>query len=120
MGGQDRSYEEQYQWLHKRTDARSDLERQFLDLLFNTSRRLPDYAQRRLKDVYAIPDFFYSPNICIFCDGSVHDQPQQKTIDEQVRKELRLHGYRVIVIRYDRDLEEQIREYNEIFGEGKE
>jgi very-short-patch-repair endonuclease len=60
----------------------------------------------------------YIKNACIFCDGSVHDQPQQKESDKNIRMQLKDKGYRVIVIRYDRDMEEQIREYSDIFGEG--
>jgi len=77
---------------------------------------LPDYAQRRLQDVHVTPDFFYEPNICIFCDGSVHDQPQQKAIDQKVRQELKELGYRVVVIRYDEPLEQQVKRHSDIFG----
>ncbi len=56
---------------------------------------------------------------CIFCDGPPHDEPQQKEIDTKVRGMLREFGYRVIVIRYDRDLEEQVAEHPAVFGEGK-
>ena len=54
---------------------------------------------------------------CIYCDGSVHDPEPQRLKDEQVRKQLHEHGYRVVVIRYDRDLEEQIQENADVFGE---
>ncbi len=112
-----RSYEEHYQWLRQLTDSRSELERKFLDRLYQTRRRLPDFAQRNLADVYCCPDFFYEPNVCVFCDGSVHDQPQQRATDARQRAELRQRGYRVVVIRYDRDLEEQIQEHRDLFGE---
>jgi very-short-patch-repair endonuclease len=55
-------------------------------------------------------------NVCIFCDGSVHDEPTQKEKDRITRQELKDLGYRVIVIRYDQDLEEQIRRYADVFG----
>jgi hypothetical protein len=71
-----------------------------------------------LGDFYSQPDFMYSPNILIFCDGSVHDKPDQMRVDEDSRKGLKDKGYRIIVIRYDRDLEEQLKMHKDIFGWG--
>ncbi|MDZ7413810.1 MAG: hypothetical protein ONB15_09795 [candidate division KSB1 bacterium] len=63
---------------------------------------------------WRITDF--PPNVCIFCDGPAHDDPGQRETDERVRTQLRARGYRVVVIRHDRDLQEQIRQYPEVFG----
>ena len=116
MGRSQRDYDAQYRWLRDQTDPSSELERRFLDHLYNSKRRLPDYAQRPLKDIYCIPDFFYEPNICLFCDGKVHDESIQRLKDEEIRRELKERGYRVIVIRYDEDMEEQIEKHKEVFG----
>ena len=115
-GDAERDYDAHYRHLRALTDTRSELERRFLDHLYHNRLRLPDYAQRRLQDVHVTPDFFYEPNICIFCDGSVHDQPQQKAIDQKVRQELKELGYRVVVIRYDEPLEQQVKRHSDIFG----
>jgi superfamily II DNA/RNA helicase len=112
-----RSYEEHYRWLRSLTDSRSDLERKFIDHLYKTKCRLPDDAQKKLEDLYSIPDFFYEPHICVFCDGSVHDTSEQKEKDRQIRNQLKEKGYRVVVIRYDKDLEEQVSKYPDVFGE---
>ncbi len=114
-----RNYEEHFVWLRSLTDSRSDLERKFLDELYRTKRNLPHEAQKALSDYHSIPDFFYAPNICVFCDGSVHDEPSQHAQDERVRAELREKGYRVIVIRYDDNMDEKLREFKDIFGEGR-
>jgi len=117
---QGRSYEEHYRWMRALADSRSGLERRFIDHLYRTRRQLPDETQRPLADYASIPDFFYQPNVCVFCDGSVHDEPAQRAEDQRVRRDLEMRGYRVIVIRYDRDLEGQINAHSDVFGPGRE
>lgn len=117
VGGAERDYEAHYRWLRELTDGRSELEREFLDHLHATGRRLPDFAQYTVPDVMTVPDFFYEPNICVYCDGSVHDEPQQRASDESIRRELKARGYRVVVIRYDRDVEDQVQEQMSVFGQ---
>lgn len=115
-----RSYEEQYQYLLQKADPSSLLERHFLKHLFGTKRKLPDEAQEYIEEAQCKPDFVYwEKYACIFCDGKVHDQPQQKWRDETARRRLKELGYRVIAIRYDRDLEEQLTENEDVFGKGE-
>lgn len=116
-GSATRDYEQHYQYLKSIADSRSELEKKFLSHIYKTKRILPDVAQQNLTDYYSCPDFYYNTHkVCVFCDGSVHDAPDQREKDSKVRKDLQQLGYRVIVIRYDEDMESQISKYSEVFG----
>ena len=111
------SYDEQYEWLRQQTDARSKLERDLLDHLYREGQKLPDSAQKTLSNYPCRPDFYYEDSyVCVFCDGSVHDQPKQAEDDKRLRADLINKGYRIVVVRYDRPLGEQVNEYKDVFG----
>ncbi|MFS8779863.1 DEAD/DEAH box helicase [Synechococcus sp. W55.1] len=112
------SRQEHLDWLRQLVDPRSELERRFLEALAEGGYRLPDDAQKSISEPRCVVDFFYDPNICVFCDGAVHDEPTRAEQDRQLRAQLLEGGYRVIVLRYDQNLQEQLARYPEVFGQG--
>jgi very-short-patch-repair endonuclease len=118
-----RNYDEQYRWLLERRDPASSLEAVFLDEIYKARHRLPDRAQFRPEpQVYAEADFFYERDdlkgIAVFVDGSHHDEPARIEKDSRERRNLEDMGYRVIVIRYDKSIQDQIRAHADVFGRG--
>lgn len=118
-----RSRDEQYAWLEERRDKDSTLEGEFLKYLYNSGRRLPDRAQYRPEpEVYAEADFYFErdglPGVCVFCDGSAHDDLQRRESDLRERSKLGDRGYRIIIIRYDQPLDEQVDAHSDVFGTG--
>jgi hypothetical protein len=119
----ERSREQQYAWLEERRDQNSHLERDFLKVLHESGRRLPNRAQYRPESgIYAEADFYYDrdglPGICVFCDGPDHDQPNRKESDQRERGKLGDLGYRVLIIRYDSKIDEQLTANRDVFGSG--
>lgn len=80
-------------------------EKQVLNAIKDHQIRLPDEAQKLIYDNNGNPlasaDFFYSPKLIVFVDGSVHHQDYVRIGDERKRNALRALGYRVVVIKTD-------------------
>ncbi|GIV23759.1 MAG: DEAD/DEAH box helicase [Bacteroidia bacterium] len=108
------SYEAHLAYLLER--AQSELERRFLEFLAKQGCRLPDEAQKSFTEPRCIADFFYQPNVVVFCDGPVHDQPRQQQLDDRLRQALQAQGYRIVVIRGDSNFEAQVASWPEVFG----
>ncbi|MGA7934557.1 MAG: DUF559 domain-containing protein, partial [Kovacikia sp.] len=87
------------------TDLNSAFEREFLDELYNQGMKLPDSAQELIPEANVKPDFLYrDAKVAIFCDGSVHDHPEQQEQDRIARENLKYSaGYYVLTFRYDED-----------------
>jgi hypothetical protein len=107
------SREEQYQQLLAQTDPNSDFERVVLTAMYERGIKLPDSAQSYIPEAECKPDFVYNngTKIAVFCDGSVHDSPEQRQRDRIDRDNLRyVAGYSVVTLRYDEDLETRLQE----------
>jgi len=109
------SYEEQYKALEAARDKNSSTEEKFLKYLYKKGIRLPDEAQPGIPDMFVRPDFFYKPNICVFCDGTPHDDPSVKEDDNLKRSTLKEAGYQVITWYYRDSLDELISRRPDIF-----
>lgn len=94
--------QQKFDELMAQTDPQSELERTFLKLVFESNIPLPDMAQVYIEDANCKPDFLYNKKkIAVFCDGSVHDSPEQQKKDKVIRVTLSNCGYACFVFRYD-------------------
>ena len=105
------SREEQYQALLAQTDPNSDFERQVLQEIYEQQLKLPDAAQYLIEEVNLKPDFIYlKEKYAIFCDGSVHNSPEQRKKDQRDRDKIRhATNFDVVTLRYDQDWRSAIK-----------
>ena len=113
--------DEQYAWLLERVDPASSFECDFLKFLYEGGYRSPDFAQYRpLEDLPVQVDFFYErdslPGVCVFVDGPHHDAASRQQRDEAVRTQLANRGFRVIMIRYNAPIGQQVAEQADVFS----
>lgn len=112
-------YDSQYRSLLNLRDKNSSTELKFLQHLYENGLRLPDKAQERTDGIYSQPDFFYEPDIWVFCDGTPHDRPEIAEQDRKVREAIRNRGEQVWVYYYKDNLSEKIAERSDIFKKVK-
>lgn len=109
------NYEEHYKAILAQIDKNSSTEFKFLNYLYDNKLRLPDKAQERVDGIYVQPDFYYEPNIYIFCDGKPHDKPDIKARDKAVRDAIWDRGGEVLVYHYKDDLKKLVEKRSDIF-----
>ncbi|MBL0731732.1 MAG: virulence promoting factor [Desulfosarcina sp.] len=112
-------YEEQYQQLLKGIDSNSSTELEFLNYLHDNGLKLPDATQKTVEGIYCRPDFFYEPDVWVFCDGTPHDEPEVKKKDKKQRNAIRNRGEQIFVYYYQDKLEEIIGKRPDIFKKVK-
>jgi len=108
-------YDAHYQALCRSLDPSSSTERKFLDHLHANGLRLPDAAQRSVPGLYVQPDFFYEPDVWVFCDGTPHDRPEVQADDEAKRQSIRSRGDDVFVWHYREELAAKLATRADIF-----
>lgn len=113
------SYDEHYQFMQSARDHNSSTEDKFLKYLFQNKLKLPDQAQPKVNDMYVRPDFFYIPNIYVFCDGTPHDDVDVKKGDLEKRSALKNAGYQVLSWYYNDSLDEFVAKRPDIFKKVK-
>jgi hypothetical protein len=113
--------ESHYTALLNQIDPASSFERRVLEILYQKGYRLPDYGQYRPTDeVHVQVDFYYKRDgrkgVCVFVDGPDHDRPSEAEHDRKVRVELEDFGFKVVTIRHDHPIVEQLAAHVEIAG----
>jgi very-short-patch-repair endonuclease len=95
----------------------SELERRWLQGLYDANLRLPTHAQHLIAACQTRPDFFYNDdNTVVYIDGPVHDRPEQQVEDREITDRLTSAGYLVIRFHHAADWNTIIDEYPDIFG----
>jgi very-short-patch-repair endonuclease len=105
------SGEEHYRWLLEQTDPNSEFERVVLKAIYEQGIKLPDSAQELIPEANCKPDFIYKKaRIAIFCDGSIHDSPEQQQRDRLKRENLHDCGYEFIELNYRQNWRTQLEQ----------
>ena len=108
-----------HQQLLKGIDLNSTTELKFLNHLYNNGLKLPDATQKTVEGIYCQPDFFYEPDVWVFCDGTPHDDPEIRKKDKLQRSAILNRGDQVFVYYYKDNLEKIIGKRPDIFKKVK-
>ncbi len=102
--------DELYQTLLKQTDPNSEFEQVVLQEIYQRGYKLPDAAQELIPEANCKPDFLYKQNaIAIFCDGSVHDNPDKRNQDQIERENLKYNtSYHVLTLRHNENWQSKL------------
>ena len=112
----ERSRKEQYQYLLTQTDPNSEFERVVLKAIYEQGIKLPDSAQELIPEAKCKPDFIYKKaKIAIFCDGSVHNSPEQQQRDHIQRENLEWNcGYQIVKLDYKKNWGSEIEKLKSV------
>lgn len=112
------SYDQHFQSLLDAADPNSATEKKLLRYLRQHGYALPDKAQFNLPELYVSADFVYKTSngySLVFCDGSIHDKPDQRLEDTHKRHHCRNAGYDVIEWHHTEPIEVLVERRKDIF-----
>jgi hypothetical protein len=107
-----------YQYLLDSYDKSSSTELKLIKFLYDNGYALPDLAQVNLESFFISADFVYETSFgktYVFCDGSVHDNPDQVKDDNHKRQLMRDAGYDLVVWNYKEPLNQLVERRKDIF-----
>jgi len=95
----------------------SELEREWLNHIYDLGHRLPTNGQLFMEACKTRPDFYYEDSKCvIYVDGPPHDYPERQERDAQQTECLEDLGYTVIRFRKRETWPEALERYPYVFG----
>ena len=114
-GNSQRNRAEALEALKKRCD--SNLEREWLDFLYQHNLRLPSHAQYRMENCHTVVDFYYETQAtAIYIDGPVHDFSDRREQDEAQQECLENMGIEVVRFADNEQWQLQIDRHPDLFG----
>jgi very-short-patch-repair endonuclease len=101
------------------SQCESDLERQWLKMVFDSGLRLPSHAQKLVADCTTRPDFLYEEQyVAIYVDGPAHEFPERKDRDRQQQECLEDRGWTVIRFGHKDNWKIVVARYEHVLGGG--
>jgi very-short-patch-repair endonuclease len=100
--------------------SESNLERRFVEFLYERGCALPDDSQQFVPDFGTRPDFFYKKGqTVVYVDGPYHEYPDRQNRDQETTARLEDGGYTVVRFGDPTSWDGVLRDYSWIFGEGR-
>ena len=106
-----------YEALAKRCD--SNLEKKWLQFVFDKGYKLPSEAQHRIEACHTVPDFFYAPNVAVYIDGPVHEYSDRAQRDAEQEECLEDAGFLVFRFKDWEQWQIALDSHPDIFGAKK-